>query len=145
MHQAEIELLGADRLKRRVAADFFQQYFNVGIGTAKPGDGVWDHPKGGNGHKAEPDASDLASACTPGGVHSVACVVQDDTHVLQEFLAGRGEHHRSFRANEELDANLALKPANFLTEIGLCNAQPNRRTREVKLLRDRDKIFQTSI
>src|SRR5262249_61369298 len=102
MHQAEIELLGTDRLKRRIAADFFQQYFNVGIGTAKAGDGVWDHAKGGNGHKAEPDASDLASACTPGSVHSVGSVVQDDANALQKSTAGRGERDRSFCTNEAL-------------------------------------------
>ena len=39
---------------------------------------IRDHAKGGNGHKAEPDASDLASACTPRGVHSVGSVVQVD-------------------------------------------------------------------
>jgi hypothetical protein len=60
-------------------------------------------------------------------------------------MAGRGERDRSFGTNEERDANLALKPNNFLTEMGLCNAQPHRRSREMELLGDRDKKFQMSI
>src|SRR5712671_2563015 len=70
MQQAEVELPSADRLKPLVAVDFLQQYFNVRIRTPKAGSGVWDHGNGGHGHKAEPDASDLASTCTLGGVHS---------------------------------------------------------------------------
>lgn len=145
MHQAEVELPSADRLKPLVAADFFQQYFNVRVRTPKASGGDWDHAKGGNGHKAEPNASDLASTRTLGGVHSVGSVVQDDANAFQKSTTGRGERDRPFRTYEELDANLALKPANFLTEVGLRNAQPHRRSREVELLGDRDKEFQMSI
>lgn len=145
MQQAEVELPSADRLKPLVAAEVFQQYFNVRIRTPKAGNGVWDYGNGGNPRKAEPDASGLASTRTLGGVHSVGSVVQHDTNALQKSMAGRGERDRSFRTYEELDANLALKPANFLTEIGLRNAQPHRRSREVEFLGDRDKKFQTSI
>jgi hypothetical protein len=86
----------------------------------------------------------LASTRTPGGVHSVGSVVQDDANALQKSTAGRGERDRSFRTYEEVDANLALKPTNFLTEMRLCNAQPHRRSREVELLGDRDKKIQMS-
>src|SRR6266550_6361153 len=145
MQQAEVKLPGADSLKPLVAVDVFEQYFNVRIRTAKTGGGVWDHPTGGHGHKAEPDASDLASTCTLGGVHGAGSVVEDDANVLEKSTASRGERDRSFRTCEELDANLALKSTNFLTEMGLCNAQPCRRSREVELLGDRDKEFQMSI
>jgi hypothetical protein len=50
-----------------------------------------------------------------------------------------------FVRTKELDANLALKPTDFVTEMGLCNAQPHRRSREVELLGDRDKKFQMSM
>src|SRR5712672_53290 len=99
MKQAEVELPRANRLNPLLALDVFQQYFNVRIRSPKAGDGVWDHANGGHGHKAEPDASNLASSCTPGGVHSVGGVVQDDSNALQKFMAGRGEHDRSFRTN----------------------------------------------
>jgi hypothetical protein len=145
MQQAEVELPGADCLNPLVAADVFQQYFNVRIRTPKAGDGVWDHANGGNPRKAKPDASDLPSTRTLGRTHCVGGVVQDDPNPLQKNMASWGERDRSFRTYEELDANLALKPANFLTEVGLRNAQPGRCSREVELLGDRDKKFQTSI
>src|SRR5262249_44782315 len=119
MQQAEVELPRADRLKPLVALDVLQQYFNVRISTAKTGGGVRDHGNGGHGHKANPDASGLASTCTPGGMHGVGSVVEDDANALQKSTAGRSERHRSFGAYEELDANLALKPTNFPTEVGL--------------------------
>src|SRR5271155_1766833 len=90
MQQAEVELPSADRLKSFVAVDVFQQYFNVRIRTSKTGGGVWDHANGGHGHKTEPDASDLASACTLGGVHSAGSVVEDDANALQKNTARRG-------------------------------------------------------
>ena len=136
---------GADSLKSLVALDVFQPYLHVRVRTSKAGRGVWDHADGRDGHEAEPDTSSFASTRTPGGVHGVGSVVQDDANALQKSMAGRGERDRSFGANEELDANLALKPKNFLTEMGLCNAQPNRRSREMEFLGDRDKKFQMSI
>src|SRR5262245_66387686 len=145
MQQAEVELSGADRLNPLVAVDILQQYFNVRIGDAKAGDSVWDHANGGNPRKPEPDASDLASTCTLCSADSVGSVVQNDTNVLQKDPAGRCKRDQSFRTCEELDANVALKPTNFLTEIGLRNAQPRRRSREVEFLGDCDKKFQTSI
>jgi hypothetical protein len=145
MQQAEVELSSADRLKPLIAAEVFQQYFNVRIGTPKAGDGFWDHANGGNPRKADTDASDLASTCTLCGAYSIGSVVQDDTNVLQKSMAGRGERDRSLRTYEELDANFALKPADLLAKIGLRNAQPHRRPREVEFLGDRDKKFQTSI
>src|SRR5262245_1912527 len=145
MQQAEIELPGADRLKPLVAMDVFQHYFNVGIRAPKAGGGVWDHSNGGNPHKAEPDASGFASTRTLGSAYSVGSVVQNDADALQKRAAGRSECDRSFRTNKELDANLALKLTNFLTEIGLRNAQPHRRSREVEFFGDRNKKFQTSI
>jgi hypothetical protein len=145
MQQAEVELSRADRLKPLIALDVFQQYLHVRIRTPKAGSGVWDHVNGGHGHKAEPNASGLASTCTLGGIHCTGSVVQHGANALQKSTAGRGERDRSFRTYEELDANLALKPTNFLTEMGLRNAQPRRRSREVEFLGDRDKKFQTSI
>src|SRR5262249_38082542 len=91
------------------------------------------------------NTSGLASARTPSGVHGVGSVVQDDANALQKSPACRGECNRSFRTNKELDANLALKPTNFLTQMGLCNAQPRRTSSEVELLGDRDKEFQMAI
>jgi hypothetical protein len=125
--------------------DVFQQYFDVRVRAAKAGGGVWDYANGGNSHKAEPNASGLALTRTLGSVHSVSSVVQDDANALQKSTAGRGKRDRSFRTDEELNANVALKPTNFLTEMRLCNAQPHRRSREVELLGDRDKEFQMSI
>jgi len=145
MQQAEVELPRADRLKPLIAADFIQQYFHVRIGTAKARNCVWDHANSGRHDMAKSDASDLASTSTPSSAHSVGSVVQDDANALQKSVAGRGECYRSFRTYEELDANLALKPANFLTEIGLRNPQPHRRSREMELLGDCDKQFQPSI
>jgi len=87
----------------------------------------------------------LASTCTLGGVHSAFSVVQDDANALQKSTACRGECNRSFRTYEELDTNFVLNPANFLTQIGLRNTQPRRRSCEVELLGDRDKQFQASI
>src|SRR5258707_6632025 len=71
MQQAEVEMPGADRLKPLVAADVFQQYFNVRIGTPKADDGVWDHANGGNPRNDDPYASDLTSTRTPRRAHSV--------------------------------------------------------------------------
>jgi Tripartite tricarboxylate transporter family receptor len=84
------------------------------------------------------------AGATSSGVHSVGSAVQDDANALQKSTTSRGERDRSFSTNEELDANLALKSTNFLTEMGLCNAQPYRRSREVELLGDRDKKIQMS-
>ncbi|HLQ89321.1 MAG TPA: hypothetical protein VK148_04720 [Xanthobacteraceae bacterium] len=145
MQQAEVELPGADRLKPLIAVDVIQQYFNVRIRTSKTGDGVWDHADGGHAHKTKTDASGLASTRTPGGVHSAGSIVQDNANALQKSTAGRGEGDQSFRTYKELDANLALKPTNFLTEMGLCNAEPHRRSSEVELLGDRDEESQMSM
>jgi hypothetical protein len=145
MQQAEVELTRADRLKPLVALDVFQPNLHVRTCTPKAGSSVGDHADRGHGHKAKPDASGLALTRTPGGMHSVGSVVQDDTNALQESTAGRGERDRSLGTYEELDADLALKPTNFLTEMGLCNAQPQRRSSEMELLGDRDKKSQMSI
>src|SRR6266436_9853989 len=90
MQQAEVELPGADRLKPLVALDVFQQYLHFRIRTPKAGSGIWDHANGGHGHKAEPDASGLASTCTLGGVHGAGTLIQDDASALQKSTAGRG-------------------------------------------------------
>src|SRR5712671_5667681 len=84
MQQAEVELSRADRLKPLIALDVFQQYLHVRIRTPKAGSGVWDHVNGGHGHKAEPNASGLASTCTLGGIHCTGSVVQHGANALQK-------------------------------------------------------------
>src|SRR5262245_38939531 len=96
------------RLQPLIAVDVLQQDLHVRIRTPKAGRGVWDHVNGGYGHKAEPNASGLASTCTLGGIHCTGSVVQHGANALQKNTAGPGERDRSFRTNEELDANLAL-------------------------------------
>src|SRR5262247_2013779 len=71
MQQAQVELPNADGLKPLFAVDVFPQYLNVRIRTPKAGDGVWDYADGGHAHRAKHNASGLASARTPSGVHGV--------------------------------------------------------------------------
>jgi len=143
--EAEVELPSAKRFKPFIAVEFTQQQLHVGICTSKTGNRLGDHGMGGCAHKAQPKASDLTPTRALSGMNSVSSRVQDSPNVLQKSMASWGECNRSLCANEKLDTDLALEPANFLTEVGLCNAQPRRSASEVKLLGDRHKELESSV
>jgi len=145
MQKAEVELPRADCFKSFIAVKIIEQHLYVRIGTPKTVGGNGNDAKGGGANKTQPDASDLASARAPRGMRSIGSAFKDSANTLQKCQAGRSERNRSLCPYEKLDTDFAFEPTNFLAQVGLCNMEPRRCAREMKLLGDRDKEFQLSM